>query len=67
MPIYIMYVIGGKSMNENLQNKQVILKELETLLSGRQNYTYNTEEENDNMAMYCSLMKRFYLSCSTNN
>lgn len=52
-------------MNENLQNKQIVLNELESLLSGKQNNS--TQEENENMIMYCSLMKRFYLSCSTNN
>ena len=51
-------------MNENLQNKKVILKELEALLSERQ--VSNREEDNE-MYIYCSYMKKFYLSCSTNN
>ena len=51
-------------MNENIQNKKIILKELEILLS--ENHISNREEENE-MFIYCNYMKRFYLSCSTNN
>ena len=51
-------------MNENLQSKKIILKELEALLSDKK--PLNIEEENE-MFVYCNFMKRFYLSCSTNN
>ena len=51
-------------MNENIQNKKIVLQELESLLSGKQ--VSNRESDNE-MFIYCNYMKRFYLSCSTNN
>ena len=51
-------------MNEKLQNKQIILKELEILLS--ENKTSSMQEDKE-MFIYCNYMKRFFLSCSTNN
>ena len=51
-------------MNENIQNKKHQLQELESLIAGKQNFKgINTVE----MSLYCEYMKRFYLSCSTNN
>ncbi|MBQ7450120.1 hypothetical protein IJS77_01785 [bacterium] len=52
-------------MNDYVQNKQIVLKELESLISGNKNY--QVDEENENMIIYCNYMKCFYLSCSTNN
>lgn len=51
-------------MNNYIQNKQDILKELESLLSGKQITTIKEENE---MFVYCNFMKKFFLSCSTNN
>lgn len=50
-------------MNESLNNKKFILKELESLIKDR---TSNQVVSVD-MSLYCEYMKRFYLSCSTNN
>ena len=49
---------------KNIQNRQNLLKELESLLSGEK---IATREEENEMFAYCNYMKRFYLSCSTNN
>ena len=51
-------------MNNYIQDKQVILKELEALLSGQ--YSVTRKEENE-MFYYCNYMKKIFLSCSTNN
>ena len=51
-------------MNENIQDKQFVLKELETLLSGVQ--TSSVQEDRE-IFIYCNYMKKFFLSCSTNN
>ena len=51
-------------MNEYIQNKQIVLKELESLLSGCKTSTMQEDKE---IFLYCNYMKKFYLSCSTNN
>ena len=51
-------------MNENIQNKKFMLKELETLLSNAGKAACATTND---IAVYCEYMKQFYLSCSTNN
>ena len=51
-------------MNENIQNRHYLLKELESLLSSASNSTVVVRED---LTMYCEYMKSFYLSCSTNN
>lgn len=53
-------------MNDFTQNTNVSKKELELLLSNynNENFVKNTPIE---MEMFCEMMKRMYLSCSTNN
>ena len=51
-------------MNENIQSKRYLLKELESLLSNANN---STDAVREDLTMYCEYMKSLYLSCSTNN
>ena len=44
-------------MNENILNKQIVLKELETLLAGKQ---ITTMQEDKEMFIYCNYMKKFF-------
>lgn len=51
-------------MNDYIQNKKTMLKELETMISKNKSGKAATSVE---LSLYCELMKRAYLSCSTNN
>ena len=44
-------------MNENLQNKEIVLRELESLLAGE--YKSSTMQDEKEMFIYCNYMKRF--------
>ena len=59
-----MYLNWGFLMNDYIQNKKTILRELETMINNKQKGTATISVE---MNFYCELMKRAYLSCSTNN
>lgn len=54
----------GQKMNENIQSKKYVLKELESLICNAQSTGITMTED---ITVYCEYMKRFYLSCSTNN
>ena len=59
-----MYLNWGFLMNDYIQSKKTILRELETMINNKQKGTAAVSVE---LTLYCELMKRAYLSCSTNN
>lgn len=59
-----MYLNWGFLMNDYIQSKKTILRELETMINNKKKGTAAVSVE---LTLYCELMKRAYLSCSTNN
>lgn len=51
-------------MNNYIQNKKTMLKELETMISKKNNGKIGVSVE---LSLYCEFIKKVYLSGSTNN